>query len=128
MIQAYRGDLTYQKKIWKPVRKKISEWQKQYMQIHNGPGTLPILSYQDGRDFIIIRQRRFQAEPATHRLVGVSRLIYLFCQEHRSLKTLLTQFAGIPDDKILEFLKILVDKKLMFAEENKYLSLAVPIS
>ena len=127
MIQAYRGDLTYQKKIWKPVKKKISEWQKQYTAIHNGPGHLPILSFQDGSDFIIIRQRRFQAEPATHRLVGVSRLIYLFCQKHRSFKSILTKFSSIPDDRILKFLKMMVAKKLMFAEENKYLSLAVPV-
>jgi ribosomal peptide maturation radical SAM protein 1 len=127
MIQAYRGDLTYQKKIWNPVKKKISEWQKQYTEIHSGPGHLPILSFQDGRDFIIIRQRRFQAEPATHRLVGVSRLIYLFCQKHRSFKTILTKFSSIPDDKVLKFLKMMVAKKLMFAEKNKYLSLAVPL-
>jgi len=128
MIQAYRGDLTYQKNIWKPVKKKISEWQKQYMEIHNGPGHLPILSFQDGRDFIIIRQRRFQTEPATHRLVGVSRLIYLFCQKHRSLKTVLAKFPGVPDDKVLKFLKMMVNKKLMFAEDDKYLSLAVPVN
>ena len=128
MIQTYRGDLTYQKKIWKPVKKKIAEWQKQYTEIHNGPGHLPILSFQDGRDFIIIRQRCFQSEPAAHRLVGVSRLIYLFCQKHRSIKTILTQFSTLPDDKILKFLKMMVDKKLMFAEENKYLSLAAPVS
>jgi ribosomal peptide maturation radical SAM protein 1 len=128
MIQAYRGDLTYQKRIWKPVKKKIAEWQKQYTEIHNGPGHLPILSFQDGRDFIIIRQRCFQAESATHRLVGASRLIYLFCQKHRSIKTILAKFSTLPDDKILNFLKMMVAKKLMFAEENKYLSLAVPIN
>jgi ribosomal peptide maturation radical SAM protein 1 len=128
MIQAYRGDLTYQKRIWKPVKKQIAEWQKQYAEIHSGPGHLPILSFQDGRDFIIIRQRCFRAEPATHRLVGVSRSIYLFCQEHRSIKTIFTKFSTIPDDKILNFLKMMVAKKLMFAEQDKYLSLAVPIS
>ena len=127
MIQAYRGDLTYQKRIWKPVKRKIAKWQNQYTEIHNGPGHLPILSFQDGRDFIIIRQRCFQAKPATHRLVGVSRLIYLFCQKHRSIKTILTKFSTIPDDKILKFLNMMVDKKLMFAEENNYLSLAAPV-
>ena len=71
IIQAYRGDLTYQRKIWKPVKKKVSEWQKQYAEIQSRPGYAPILSFRDGRDFIIIRQRRFQAEPAVHRLVGL---------------------------------------------------------
>jgi len=126
-IQAYRGDLAYQRKIWKPVRKKIAEWQKQYTEIHNGPAHLPILSFQDGRDFIIIRQRCYQAEPATHRLVDVSRLIYLFCQQHRPIQTILARFPGVPDDKIFKFLKMMVAKKLMFAEEDRYLSLAAPI-
>jgi len=124
MIQAYRGDLTYQKKIWKPVKKKISAWQKQYAETQRGPADTPILSLRDGRDFIIIRQKRFQAEPAVHRLVGASREIYLFCQKHRSLGTILSAFPDISDDTIAKFLSMMVDKRLMFAEKNKYLSLA----
>jgi ribosomal peptide maturation radical SAM protein 1 len=126
MIQAYRGDLTYQKRIWRPVKKKITQWQKQYGDIHKQAGHSSILSYQDGRNFIIIRHRRFRAEPLTHRLVGSSRLIYLFCQQHRSFKRIHFEFSAIPADKILKFLKMMVDKKLMFEEKNKYLSLAGP--
>ncbi|MGD9081626.1 MAG: RiPP maturation radical SAM C-methyltransferase, partial [Desulfobacterales bacterium] len=51
MIQAYRGDLTFQKKIWKPVKKKISDWQKQYAETQKGSNDSPILSFRDGRDF-----------------------------------------------------------------------------
>ena len=127
MIQAYRGDRVYQKKIWKPVKKKTLEWRKQYAEIRNGSDLLPILSFQDGREFIIIRQKRFQAAPATHRLVGVSRLIYLFCQKHRSLKKILNEFSTLPENKITAFLKMMVEKKLMFEEKNTYLSLAVPV-
>ena len=124
MIQAYRGDLTYQKKIWKPVKKKISDWQKQYAETQRDAGDAPILSFRDGRDFIIIRQKRFRAEPAVHRLVGGSREIYLFCQKHRSIKAIFSAFPDISDDTILKFLRMMVDKKLMFAEKNRYLSLA----
>jgi ribosomal peptide maturation radical SAM protein 1 len=127
MIQTYRGDLAYQRKIWKPVKDKIKEWQKIYTDFHQGPSHSPILSFQDGNEFIIIRQRRFQAESITHRLMGNSRSIYLFCQKHRSLKQIVTKFPHISEDKIVAFLKISVDKKLMFAEKGKYLSLAVPI-
>ena len=124
MIQAYRGDLTFQKKIWKPVKKKISDWQKQYAEIQKGSNDSPILSFRDGRDFMIIRQKRFRAEPAVHRLVGASREIYLFCQKHRSIKTIFSAFPDISQDAIANFLSMMVDKKLMFAEKNKYLSLA----
>jgi ribosomal peptide maturation radical SAM protein 1 len=127
MIQAYRGDLTYQKKIWQPVKKKIADWQKQYSEIQRQTSQAPILSYRDGRDFIIIRQKRFRSEPAVHRLVGASRRIYLFCGKHRPVKAIFTKFADLPHDKILKFLKMMVDKQLMFEEKNKYLSLASPV-
>jgi ribosomal peptide maturation radical SAM protein 1 len=127
MIQAYRGDMAAQKKIWKPVKEAVEQWSRMYSDLHREPGSSPILSFRDGREFLIIRQRRFKAEPMTHRLVGPSRLIYLYCQRHRSLEQVGEQFSTISGDKIVAFLKMMVNKKLMFSENNKYLSLAVPI-
>jgi ribosomal peptide maturation radical SAM protein 1 len=126
-IQAYRGDLTHQKKMWKPVQKKISDWQQQYAEIRSDQGYGPILSLRDGRDFSIIRQRRYQDEPAVHRLTGASRQIYLFCQQHRPIKAICTAFPHVPADDIAHFLKMMVDKKLMFSEKNQYVSLAAPV-
>jgi hypothetical protein len=59
--------------------------------------------------------------------VGTSRAIYLFCQRHRSLKRILAHFPGIAEDKIVPFLRMMVDKRLMFEENGKYLSLAIPV-
>jgi ribosomal peptide maturation radical SAM protein 1 len=128
MIQAYRGDLGYQRKIWRPIRKKAKGWQKTYHELTQGPSSSPILSFRDGGDFLIIRQRRYQSEPLTHRLVTTSRSIYLFCQHHRSIKRIRSQYAAFPEDKVVAFLKMMVDKKLMFQENEKYLSLAVPVN
>jgi ribosomal peptide maturation radical SAM protein 1 len=128
MIQAYRGDLTYQKQIWKPVKKKILDWQKQYAETQSGPGDMPILSYRDGSDFMIIRHERFRAEPTVHRLTGASREIYLFCRKHRPIKAIFSAFPDISHDTIVKFLSMMVDKKLMFAEKNKYLSLAAVVT
>ena len=128
MIQAYRGDLGYQKTLWRPVQKKVGKWEQAYQQLHRHPMSQPILSFRDGQDFMIIRQRRFNAEPMTHRLTGASRAIYLICQKHRPVKRIRDQFSAIPEDQILGFLKMMVDKKLMFTEKNKYLSLAVPVN
>ena len=127
MIQAYRGDLGYQRKLWQPVKRKVREWKKAYDEFHKSPVHSPILSYRDGEDFLIIRQRRLSADPLTHRLEGMSREIYLFCGHHRSLKRILNQFPRLTEDKIIHFLKMMVDKKLMFEENRKYLSLAVQI-
>jgi ribosomal peptide maturation radical SAM protein 1 len=127
MIQAYRGDLTYQKKIWKPVKQRISEWHKRYADIQSDSDGSPILSFRDGRDFMIIRQKRFQAEPAVHRLTGASREIYLFCLKHRRINAIFSAFPAISEDTILKFLNLMVDKKLMFAEKHIYLSLAAAV-
>jgi ribosomal peptide maturation radical SAM protein 1 len=127
MIQAYRGDLGLQKKIWQPVKKKVKAWKRWYAELHKNPFSTPILSFRDGRDFLIIRQKRVGAGSSTHRLVGTSRAIYLFCQRHRSLKRILAHFPGIAEDRIVPFLRMMVDKRLMFEENGRYLSMAIPL-
>ncbi len=127
-IQSYRGDLGHQRKLWQPVKKKLAAWKKSYDELHKGPKHENILTFRDGRNFMIIRQKRLNGRALTHRLEGTSRAIYLFCLRHRSLKRILARFPSMAADRIEPFLKIMVDKKLMFRENDKYLSLAVPAS
>jgi ribosomal peptide maturation radical SAM protein 1 len=128
MLQAYRGDLGYQRKIWQPVVKKVATWHKIYTDLHAGPRRSPILTVRDGGEFLIIRQRRINTEPLNHRLTGTSRQIYLFCSQHRPLKKIRDRFPAFAEDKIVTFLKMMVTKKLMFEENDRYLSLAVPVN
>lgn len=128
MIQAYHGDLGYQKKIWRPVKKKVISWFKMYSELHSKTRRSPILSYRDGGDFLIIRHRRINSDPLDHRLTATSRRIYLFCSRQRSLKKIRSRFPAFAEDKIIAFLKMMVDKKLIFEENGRYLSLAVPIN
>ncbi len=97
------------------------------MELHRVPGAGPIISYQDGRDFMIIRQRQINDYDMTHRLYGTSRKIYLFCQTQRSMPQILSHFPGFEEEKVGPFLNMMVDKHLMFNEGKKYLSLAVPV-
>ena len=127
LIQRYRGDIRYQRKLWRPVKQKVHDWKKTYTRIHQIDGDKPILSYRDGREFMIIRQNRLSKAPLTHRLEGISRKVYLYCGQHRSLKKILDHFQGLTQDKVTPFLKMMTDKKLMFEENGKYLSLAVPL-
>jgi ribosomal peptide maturation radical SAM protein 1 len=127
IIQGYRGDIGFQKKIWQTVKKKAQLWKKSYDTLRQGSGTSPILSYRDGRDFLIITQRRYQADSIKHRLVGTSRLIYLFCMEHRRIEEICSRFPDFAEEKVVAFLKMMVDKKLMFEENDNYLSLAIPL-
>jgi ribosomal peptide maturation radical SAM protein 1 len=125
MIQSYRGDQKRQQKLWKPVRKKVRNWEQAYLQLHSHPQSKPILSYRDGGDFLLIRQRRINGEPLIHRLTGTSRAIYLYCRHNRSSNRIINQFQNLTHEKLLPFLRMMMDKKLMFGENNRFLSLAV---
>lgn len=127
LIQRYRGDMGFQKQLWRPVEQRVDDWEKNYTRIHRTGGDTPILSYRDGRDFMIIRQERLSKAPFTHRLEGLSRKVYLYCGQHQSLEKILHHFQGLTQEKVVPFLKMMTDKKLMFEENGKYLSLAVPL-
>ena len=105
--------------------KKLKEWREFYHSMHEKPGFMPILSYEDGKDFLIIHERRLHDDDMTHRLKGASRSIYLFCETQRSMAEMLARFPRFGEDKIMAFLRMMVDKRLMFNERNRYVSLAV---
>jgi len=128
IIQGFHGGVRDQQRLWGPVRQRLKEWKRAYSELHQEPGSEPILSYQDGGDFMIIRQRRHGADDMTHRLEGTSRKIYLFCQETRSLPQILARFPGFGEETMRPFLEMMVDKRLIFKEMDRYLSLAVPIT
>lgn len=127
IIQTYRGDLTRQRKAWRPVEKKINQWNRTYTQMHSAAFSRPILNFQDGGTFLIINQRRHAADTATHRLTGLSREIYLFCQTHCSINRILSAFPSLTEDKLMPFLRMMTAKRLMYTENDRYLSLASPV-
>ncbi|MCU0593068.1 MAG: hypothetical protein MUC57_16550, partial [Desulfobacterales bacterium] len=71
--------------------------------------------------------RRPEGDAVTHRLEGASRRIYLFCSHHRPLQRILADFGTLPEDKITAFLRLMTAQKLMFSENDHFLSLAVPV-
>ncbi len=127
MVQDHRGDHAVQKKLWRPVEQALRFWQKSYERLQDKDIGRPILSYRDGRDFLIITQRRWKEEPEVHRLRGSSRAIYLHCTTHRALKDILKRFPRLREESVSSFLGMLVDKRLMYGEKDRYLSLAVRV-
>jgi hypothetical protein len=127
MIQSYKGDRIRQKSLWKPVKEKMTLWKKAYEELHQEPGAQPILYYEDGREFLIVTQRRAQDQNMTHRLTGPSRDVYLFCGHARSVRRILDEFPHLAEEKLMPFLKLMVAKRLMFEETGRFLSLAVPL-
>jgi radical SAM superfamily enzyme YgiQ (UPF0313 family) len=126
IVQSYRGDRLQQKKIWKPVARKIHQWEKQYAALHKDPFAGPVIGYRDGKSFLMIHHRRYRCETIQHRLTGVSRKIYLFCQKNCTLRQIRSAFPEIAEDRLVSFLRMMKAKYLMFEDGGKYLSLAVP--
>lgn len=124
IIQSYRGDIQFQKKLWKPVKQKILEWKSLYETLQSDHSSTPVLTFRDGREFLIIREKQLKKKPAIHRLTGTSRSIYLFCQTHRSIAAIARAHPKFSEKQIIGFLRMMVEKRLMFNEKDRYLSLA----
>jgi hypothetical protein len=127
VVQSYRGERLYQQKIWKPVLKKIRQWEQQYAELHRDPHAGPILGYRDGRSFLMLYHRRYRSETMRHRLSGASREIYLFCRQNRSLKQIVSKFPEIGTEPLKSFLSMMLVKHLMYEDGGRFLSLAVPM-
>lgn len=127
MHQGYEGGIQKQRRLWGKVTQALRSWRTAYDSLHSASNREPILSYQDGGTYLIIRERRLNADDRTHRLRGSSRQIYLFCEKSRHLSEIVERFPGFGQEKILPFLSMMRDKKLMFREGERFLSLAVPI-
>jgi ribosomal peptide maturation radical SAM protein 1 len=125
VLLAYRGQLGRQRRLWLPVKRRIRRWEKHYRQMHRGRSHEPILGYRDGGDFLIIRRRMPGGDHETHRLAEASREIFLFCTRHRALKRIIERFPDLSAEKITAFLYDMTARRLMFAENERYLSLAV---
>jgi hypothetical protein len=127
MLQGWEGTIKKQQRLWAKVVRALKSWRTAYDDLHRPSNRDPILSYQDGGAFMIIRERRRTSGDMTHRLQGASREIYLFCQRSRSLSEIVERFSEFGHERILPFLNMMVDKRLMFREGERLLSLAVPI-
>ncbi len=123
VVKGYRGDKLRQDKLWKPVRKKIAEWKT--FHSNRTAATKKPLSYRDGGTFIIIRQELPGNRVLQHRLMGLSRKIYLYCSEIVTIKELEEKFPQLKPSAIHGFIEDLCEKRLMFKEESQILSLAI---
>jgi ribosomal peptide maturation radical SAM protein 1 len=123
LIKSYRGDRTVQKKQWQPVRAKIEQWHTFHRQRQDP--SIPALSYRDGGSFIDIRQELPNSPPLHHRLSGLSRKIYLACEQPITKNRLLSSFSQVTKKQLLTFLTDLEQKKILFSNTTSCLALAV---
>lgn len=125
IIQEFRGERAQQRKLWLPVKARLSEWKRAHEEFRRDNHDEAPLSYRDGRSFLVIRQRRLGLPLITHRVSGTSREIYLYCLRVRSVRSIRKHFQKLSEDTLLPFLRMMVEKRLMFQEGENYLSLAI---
>jgi len=114
---------------WAPVREACRRWRETHEEIRAAAlreGRTPpkALAYLDGGDFLEITDCRNEARRLT--LSGVWRDVYRECLETRTFADLAARFADAADAaRLREILDRLVAERVMYAEEGRYLSLAV---
>lgn len=123
LIKSYRGDRGLQARLWRPVRQRLKAWSAFHRERRTP--SLPPLSYRDGGDFLIIRQELPGSATLHHRLRGLSRKIYLACEEPVSKKELLHTFNRVKEEQLVAFLADLEQKRLLFSDAASCLALAV---
>ena len=116
---------------WSPVEAACAAW----TEAHANRGGEHLLEYRDGGTFLRITDRRRQRDQIGNRrrqtditLTGRGRSLYLFCMQIRSIKDVLGKFSGHGDfdaSACEAFVGAMVERKLMFREGAKVLSLAL---
>lgn len=123
LIKGFRGDRSVQKKRWQPVRLKIAAWQA--FRQKRACTERPALSLRDGGTFLILRQERPDLPTLRHRLKGLSRKIYLACEEPVTRKELLERFKTIKEEQLTAFLDGLSRDHLIYCDATRCLALAI---
>ncbi len=122
LILTYKADRKIQKRIWKPVEKKVLLWQKWHRDYKRKEHPL---YYRDGGDYLIIKRVSPDKRLFTHRLSGLSRKLYLMCTNPKPLEQVMEQAPTKPRERVMAFLQDLTQKGLLFMRDGKILSLAV---
>ncbi len=123
IVLTYRGDKQVQRRLWRPVEKKVALWQTEGRRLRKQHGSL--LTFRDGKQFMRIRQVLPNGKVLTHTLRGLSRQLYLACLEGIYLDDLYRMAKDLPEERIESFIAGLVEKKLLFQHGKRIIGLAV---
>ncbi len=108
------------------VRQAIEEWRTSY-----GEGRSS-LEYRKGPDFLVIRERRAGLKPYDYRLGETEARIYLACDAGAtpaSVRDALKEKGEeVETEEIESFLQGLLEERLVYEEDGRYLSLALPVN
>ncbi len=123
LILTYSGDRKVQKRRWRAVETRVLEMRKRRKALGLDR---QLLSYRDGREFLTINQIFADETSRKHRLNGLSREIYLFCLDVKTVQEVMEMAEGrISIEQLGRFVQNMVSQRLMFSDGKKVLSLAV---
>jgi radical SAM superfamily enzyme YgiQ (UPF0313 family) len=109
------------KPTYEVLRKGLKDWHESY---HGALASVcPSLFYRSCNDFLQIEDRRREFKVTI--IDGWERDLFLFCESIRSMQEIKQEFSSIAGVKIKEALQYLVKLKLMFHEDDCYLSLPI---
>lgn len=95
-----------------------TDWKKRFAGLH-----APLLSYADAGTFLRITDNRQGLRSSV--LTGAARRIYLLCMQITRLDRILEEAKEMSREEVQDFLDRAVALRLIFREEDEYLSLAV---
>ncbi len=114
----------YEKRNYGKLRKRYEQWKRSYENAQvNGQ---PLLAYYDYEDFLRIEDYRKEIKAIT--LEGFARELYLFCNDIKSWYEIVKRFPDVSEKDLQITLHKLFKLKVMFNEDNDWLSLAIHIS
>jgi ribosomal peptide maturation radical SAM protein 1 len=105
---------------WTPVRRAIERW----AQLHSARRG-HLLIYRDGQTYITIDDSRF-GNFSTATFEGLERDLYVYCMEIRTFDQIAKRFRATNSAQaIRDALQLFVDSRIMYSEQDRYLSLAL---
>lgn len=108
------------------VRQAVEEWRTSY-----GEGRTS-LEYRKGPGFLVIQERRAGLKPYDYRLGETEARIYLACDAGATpasvREALKERGEEVETEEIESFLRELSEERLVYEEDGRYLSLALPIN
>ena len=106
-----------------PLRAEVERWNRDRAR------NAGALSYRRGPGFAVITDTR-STSPATARytLAGEEARLYLACEAGATLEGIRRQGIDLAEERIRDLLSDLVAERLLYEEQGRYLSLALPLN
>lgn len=105
----------------------IEEWRRKYYSYSsNGMPKKDSLLYMVYNDEVLhIHDMRYSCYPRLYTFYNTEKQVYHFCDTIKTYSQILSRFSNVSESRISKILKDFVSNKIMFKEDDCYLSLSI---